>query len=111
MVTCPPHCFATPPPIGGVAPCWANWRKNDGATGQGSTDAQGHAQAERRRGGGISPHLVGLCRLERAPEGRRGGGGLPPGGFREPPDSPPPSPPPLRPPSAAAPPPRGRPPP
>src|SRR4051794_41795642 len=106
MVTRPPHCFATPPPNGDVAPCWANWRKKtDGKTGQGSTDATGHAQAERRRGGGIPPHPRGIRRLARAGAGRRGGERLPPGPPHQPPPPPPRPRPPGRPPRAGGPPP------
>src|SRR4051794_41493105 len=105
MVTRPPHCFATPPPNGDVAPCWANWRKKtDGKTGQGSTDATGHAEAERRRGGGIPPHVVGVRRLEGAGQGGRGGPRLPPGVPDQPADPPPLQPPPDRPPGPPPPP-------
>src|SRR4051812_50208128 len=105
MVTRPPHCFAAPPLTGGVVPCWANWRKKtDGKTGQGSTDATGHAEAERRRGGGIPPHPVGGRCLERGGEGRGGGARVPPGGSRPPAGSPPRSPPPLRAPGPSGPP-------
>src|SRR3954465_11831738 len=73
MVTPPPHCCAAPPLTGGVVPCWANWRKNDGATGQGSTDAQGHAQAERRRGGAFILTSSGFAVSSGL--GKGGGGG------------------------------------